>query len=141
MSFSDLRNHLLSIWYHSEPSDITYSQNQFLGWDFFFDASYSKTALIKIFKYVLELDIDFIKAFASMWIQNLTRNAKSRNRVSKKLSAFISSLWVLLPTSCTLNQNGGVFLKGRFMIIFLYFCQGNYSNCKNKSETYLTKAF
>jgi hypothetical protein len=23
------------IWYHSEPSDVTYSPNQFLGWDFF----------------------------------------------------------------------------------------------------------
>ena len=87
------------------------------------------------------LELNFIKALAPKWIKNLTRNAKSRNRVSKKLSAFISSLWVLLPTSCTLNQNGGVFLKGRFMIIFLYFCQGNYSHSKKKSETYLTKAF
>ena len=23
------------IWYHSEPSDVPYSPNQFLGWDFF----------------------------------------------------------------------------------------------------------
>ena len=23
------------IWYHSEPSDVHYSLNQFLGWDFF----------------------------------------------------------------------------------------------------------
>ena len=22
------------IWYHSEPSDVPYSPNQFLGWDF-----------------------------------------------------------------------------------------------------------
>ena len=28
-------NHLGSIWYHSEFSDIPYSLNQFLGWDFF----------------------------------------------------------------------------------------------------------
>ena len=27
--------HLGSIWYHSEPSDVPYSPNQFLGWDFF----------------------------------------------------------------------------------------------------------
>ena len=27
--------HLGTIWYHSEPSDIPYSPNQFLGWDFF----------------------------------------------------------------------------------------------------------
>ena len=32
------------IGYHSEPSDVTYSQNQFLSWDFF-AFSYSKTAL------------------------------------------------------------------------------------------------
>ena len=37
--------HLGPIWYHSEPSDVSYSPNQFLGWDFF-AASYSKTALI-----------------------------------------------------------------------------------------------
>ena len=36
--------HLGPIWYHSEPSDVPYSPNQFLGWDFFV-ASYSKTAL------------------------------------------------------------------------------------------------
>ena len=27
--------HLVPIWYQSEPSDIHYSPNQFLGWDFF----------------------------------------------------------------------------------------------------------
>ena len=27
--------HLGPIWYHSKPSDIPYSPNQFLGWDFF----------------------------------------------------------------------------------------------------------
>ena len=27
--------HLGPIWYHSEPSDVPYSTNQFLGWDFF----------------------------------------------------------------------------------------------------------
>ena len=35
--------HLGPIWYHSEPSDVPYSQNlQFLGLDF----SYSKTTLV-----------------------------------------------------------------------------------------------
>ena len=36
--------HLGPVWYHSEPSDVSYSPNQFLGWDFF-TASYSKMAL------------------------------------------------------------------------------------------------
>ncbi len=36
--------HLGPIWYHSEPSDVPYSPNQFLGWDFF-AAFYSKTVL------------------------------------------------------------------------------------------------
>ena len=35
MSMSGPINHLGSIWYHSEPSVVPYSQNQFLGWDFF----------------------------------------------------------------------------------------------------------
>ena len=39
--------HLRPIWYHSEPSDVPYSPNQFLGWDFF-TTSYSKTALSDI---------------------------------------------------------------------------------------------
>ena len=41
---SELLNHLRSIWYHSEPSDVPIpktSQDQFLGLDF----SYSKTTL------------------------------------------------------------------------------------------------
>ena len=37
-------NHLRPIWYHSETSEVHYSPNQFLGWDFY-AASYSKTAL------------------------------------------------------------------------------------------------
>ena len=37
-------NHLGSIWYHSEPSGVTYSTNQFLDLDFFV-ISYSKAAL------------------------------------------------------------------------------------------------
>jgi len=40
--------HLGPIWYHSEPSDVTYSQNQLLGT--FSVASYSKTDLIRKFK-------------------------------------------------------------------------------------------
>ena len=44
MSMSCPLNHLESIGYHLKPSDVLYSQNQFLGWDFF-DTSYSKTAL------------------------------------------------------------------------------------------------
>ena len=37
--------HLGPIWYHSEPSDVPYSPNQFLGWNFF-AVSYSKLALV-----------------------------------------------------------------------------------------------
>ena len=40
----DPLNHLGSIWYHSEPVEVSYSPNQFLGWDFF-AVSYSKLAL------------------------------------------------------------------------------------------------
>ena len=31
----DTHPHLEPIGYHSEPSDVPYSPNQFLGWDFF----------------------------------------------------------------------------------------------------------
>ena len=41
---SVVRAHLESIRYHSEPSVIPYSPNQFLGWDFS-AVSYSKPAL------------------------------------------------------------------------------------------------
>ena len=46
MSMSDPLNHLGSILYHSEPLEVPYSPNQFLGLDFF-AASYSKLALEK----------------------------------------------------------------------------------------------
>ena len=50
--------HLGSIWYHSEPSDISYSKKQFLALDFF-AASYSKTALVQsqylTYKYIMFL--------------------------------------------------------------------------------------
>ena len=36
MSISDPLDNLESIWYHSEPSDVPYCPNQFLGWDFFY---------------------------------------------------------------------------------------------------------
>ena len=35
MSTSDPLNHYGSIWYHSRPSYVPYSPNQFLGLDFF----------------------------------------------------------------------------------------------------------
>jgi hypothetical protein len=41
-------NYLESIWYHSEPSDVSYSLNQFLALDFF-AASYCKTVLAEHF--------------------------------------------------------------------------------------------
>ena len=41
---SDPLNHLGSSWYHSEPLEVLYSPNQFLGWDFF-AVSYNKPAL------------------------------------------------------------------------------------------------
>ena len=39
--------HLGPIWYHSEPSDVPYSPNQFLGWDIF-AVSYNKPALERV---------------------------------------------------------------------------------------------
>ena len=44
MIMSGPSNHLGSIWYHSEPSDVPYYPNQFLAWTFF-PASYSNIAL------------------------------------------------------------------------------------------------
>ena len=43
--------HLGPIWYHSEPSDVPFFPNQFLGWDFF-AVSYSKPALVDFTKQV-----------------------------------------------------------------------------------------
>ena len=37
------------IWYYSEPSDVPYSPNQFLGWDFF-AVSYTKAAVVSPYK-------------------------------------------------------------------------------------------
>ena len=42
---SDPLNHLGSIWYHSEPSEVPYSPNQYFDRDFF-PTSYSKPALV-----------------------------------------------------------------------------------------------
>ena len=55
--------HLGPIWYHSEPSNVPYSPNQFLGWDFF-AASYSKTAL----KPFLKIDLNSGKPKISRYI-------------------------------------------------------------------------
>ena len=43
ISFSKTLKHLGSIWYHSEPSDVPHTPDQFLGWAFF-AVSYSKPA-------------------------------------------------------------------------------------------------
>ena len=48
VSMIDPLNHLGSIWYHSEPVEVSYSPNQFLGWDFF-AVSYSKLALTVLY--------------------------------------------------------------------------------------------
>ena len=48
---NDERRHLCSFrtnWYHSEPSDIPYSPNQFLALDFFFAVSNSQTTINQI---------------------------------------------------------------------------------------------
>ena len=50
MSMSDPLNHLGSIWYHSEPSNIPYPQISFLVGTFV-ATSYSKIALISPKKY------------------------------------------------------------------------------------------
>ena len=48
MNMSDPLNHLWSIWYRSEPLEVSFFPNQFLGWDFF-AFSYSKMALVQHF--------------------------------------------------------------------------------------------
>jgi hypothetical protein len=63
---NDPLNHLGSIWYHSEPSDVPYSPNQFLALNFF-AASYSKTALAaKPFKKGLVTLIIYIFLIANL---------------------------------------------------------------------------
>ena len=49
--------HLGPIWYHSEPSDVPHSPNQFLVHGLFFAVSYSNTALGYCFKHSL-VEID-----------------------------------------------------------------------------------
>jgi hypothetical protein len=64
---SDPFNHLESIWYHSEPLQVPYSPDQFLGWDFFSSISYSKPAL---------------RAYCSnMYIANVTSNICEQERL------------------------------------------------------------
>ena len=67
----DTLNNLGSIWYHSEPSDIPYSPNYFLGWDFFHrflqqDSSNYRQLKFKLFViFVLAMNgkiIDFLIA-------------------------------------------------------------------------------
>ena len=70
----DILNPWGSIWYHSKPSYIPNSPNQFLGWDFFAD-SYSKTALIAwaeflyTYKAVKGFNIQFF------WLTTLKQNS------------------------------------------------------------------
>ena len=47
MSMSDPFNDLESIWYHSEPSEVPYSQNQYLDRGFF-ATFYSEAALVQL---------------------------------------------------------------------------------------------
>ena len=53
MSISDLFNQLGSIWYHSEPSDVPYPPNQFLGWDFFCGFLQKDSSKSLVSKYIL----------------------------------------------------------------------------------------
>ena len=46
MNMSDTLNHLGPIFNHSEPLEVHYSPNQFLGWVFFY-VSYSKLVLVR----------------------------------------------------------------------------------------------
>ena len=50
------------------------------------------------------LNLEFILSLIPLLILNLTHNTASRNRVSKKLSAFISSLWVAPTKYLHINQ-------------------------------------
>ena len=54
-----IQAHLEPIWYHSEPSDVPYSPNQFLGLDFFLPVFTSRRLLL------LQIEIGYI--FGQMW--------------------------------------------------------------------------
>ena len=115
---SDTLYHLGSILYHSEPSDVPYSPNQFLGWDFFV-VSYSKTALVNIFSFHWfgkPLCISWTTNDFSSLGRNLTateiylykkrnivlqnvRTLKSYRNSAKKLGTFVCSLWCIQKMS------------------------------------------
>ena len=65
--------HLRPIWYLSEPSNVPYSPNQSLGWDFF-AVSYSKPTLTSITK--------FIRQTEEGLVPNLVQNRRSHYFVS-----------------------------------------------------------
>ena len=46
MSMNDPLNHLVLIWYHSEPLEVTYSPNPVSWMGLFFAISFRKTALM-----------------------------------------------------------------------------------------------
>ena len=71
--------HLRPIWCLSEPSeptDVPYSPNQFLGWDFF-AVSYSKPTLTSITK--------FIRQTEEGLVPNLVQNRRSHYSFQKGL--------------------------------------------------------
>ena len=98
MTVSDLLNHLGLIWYHSEPSNVPYSPNHFLGLDFF-AVSYSKTALIcKMFQAVVQ-GLELVDHSILAWKYEF-----SKNKQYSKLKIFLAVL------ICQIKEDFGLLL-------------------------------
>ena len=60
--------HLGPIWYNSEPSDVPYSPNQFLGWDFFCSFlqqdGYNEVFIVS--RHYVRMEINGLKIYESL---------------------------------------------------------------------------
>ena len=74
--------HLGSIWYHSEPSDVPYSPNQFLGWDFFCHFLQQDSSRPKFFHVTLYLDRNF--DFFDKPLMPVDKNKQAKRTVSDR---------------------------------------------------------
>ena len=100
---SDPVNHLISIWYHSELSDVPYSPNQFLGWDFFcsfLQQDGSKADNVYIFWY----NFEFHKLFINQKCQETLRNIEIPTYKSCLIEWKLQQNWYLdcisIPNGC-----------------------------------------
>ena len=75
--------HLKPIWYHSEPSDVPYSPNQFLGWDFFCRFLQQDSSNINVVR-----GCSNFAQFSTTEKYAISQNLKSINKKSGQLSVF-----------------------------------------------------